>query len=62
MLFDVHNHAFRVFGGIPGCGVYDNMRTAIEKVGHDIDRCTTTSVLMARHCLDAHHAFLQAGR
>ncbi|MET3854634.1 transposase [Rhizobium sp. OAE497] len=33
MLFDAHNHAFRVFGGIPGRGIYDNMRTAIDKVG-----------------------------
>ena len=26
MLFDAHNHAFRVFGGIPGRGIYDNIR------------------------------------
>ncbi len=25
MLFDAHNHAFRVFGGIPGRGIYDNI-------------------------------------
>src|SRR5690606_21338448 len=29
MLFDAHNHAFRVFGGVPRRGIYDNMRTAI---------------------------------
>ena len=33
MLFDVHNHAFRVLGGVPRRGIYDNMRTAIDKVG-----------------------------
>ena len=27
MLFDAHWHAFRVFGGIPGRGIYDNMKT-----------------------------------
>jgi hypothetical protein len=31
MLFDSHNHPCRVFGGIPGRGIYDNMRTAIEQ-------------------------------
>ena len=38
MLFDAHNHAFRVFGGIPGRGIYDNMRTAIDKVGRGKER------------------------
>ena len=33
MLFDAHNHAFRVFGGIPERGIYDNMKTAVDKVG-----------------------------
>lgn len=26
MLFDAHWHGFRVFGGVPGRGIYDNMR------------------------------------
>jgi transposase len=38
MLFDAHNHAFRVFGGIPRRGIYDNMKTAIDKVGRGKDR------------------------
>lgn len=38
MLFDAHNHAFRVFGVIPGRGIYDNMRTAIDKVGRGKER------------------------
>lgn len=38
MLFDAHNHAFRVFGGIPRRGIYDNMRTAIDKVGRGKER------------------------
>ncbi len=28
MLFDAHNHAFVVLGGVPRRGIYDNMRTA----------------------------------
>ncbi|MBA8862457.1 transposase [Ochrobactrum anthropi] len=38
MLFDAHNHAFRVFGGVPRRGIYDNMRTAIDKVGRGKER------------------------
>ena len=33
MLFDAHWHAFRVFDGVPGRGIYDNMRTAVDRVG-----------------------------
>ena len=32
MLFDAW-HAFRVFGGVPGEGIYDNMKTAVDRVG-----------------------------
>ncbi|MFG6555061.1 IS21 family transposase [Sulfitobacter sp. 1A16808] len=33
MLFDAHWHAFRIFGGVPGRGIYDNMKTAVDRVG-----------------------------
>ncbi len=33
MLFDAHARAFAAFGGIPRRGIYDNMRTAVDKVG-----------------------------
>lgn len=33
MLFDAHWHAFRIFEGVPGRGIYDNMRTAVDRVG-----------------------------
>ena len=33
MLFDAHQHAFAVFGGVPHRGIYDNMKTAVDKVG-----------------------------
>src|SRR6476646_4100135 len=38
MLFDAHNHAFRVFGGVPRRGIYDNMRTAVDKIGRGKER------------------------
>ena len=33
MLFDAHEHGFRVLGGVPQRGIYDNMRTAVDRVG-----------------------------
>ena len=38
MLFDAHNQAFRVLGGVPRRGIYDNMRTAVDKVGRGKER------------------------
>jgi len=38
MLFDAHWHGFRVFGGIPGRGIYDNMKTAVDRVGRGKQR------------------------
>lgn len=33
MLFDAHARAFTVLGGVPRRGIYDNMKTAVDKVG-----------------------------
>lgn len=33
MLFDAHARAFAVLGGVPKRGIYDNMKTAVDKVG-----------------------------
>ena len=41
MLFDAHWHGFRVFGGVPGRGIYDNMRTAVDRVGRGKERQST---------------------
>ncbi len=38
MLFDAHWHAFRVFGGVPARGIYDNMKTAVDRVGRGKER------------------------
>jgi len=42
MLFDAHNHAFVVLGGVPERGIYDNMKTAVDKVGHGKKRTVNT--------------------
>ena len=52
MLFDAHNHAFRVLGGVPRRGIYDNMRTAVDKVGRGKERTVNARFLtMASHYL-----------
>lgn len=33
MLFDAHAHCLAALGGIPERGIYDNMKTAVDKVG-----------------------------
>ena len=33
MLFDAHAKAFAAFGGVPQRGIYDNMKTAVDRVG-----------------------------
>ncbi len=38
MLFSAHWHGFRVFGGVPERGIYDNMKTAVDRVGRGKDR------------------------
>lgn len=38
MLFDAHYHAFLAFGGVPERGIYDNMKTAVDKVGRGKQR------------------------
>ena len=50
MLFDAHWHAFRVFGGVPERGIYDNMKTAVDRVGRGKAREVNIRFLaMANH-------------
>jgi transposase len=52
MLFDAHARACRVFGGIPRRGIYDNMKTAVDKVGVGKRRIVNTRfAAMAAHYL-----------
>lgn len=38
MLFDAHYHLLSALGGIPERGIYDNMKTAVDKVGRGKER------------------------
>ena len=52
MLFDAHRHAFRVLGGVPRRGIYDNMRTAVDRVGIGKERQVNARFLaMVSHYL-----------
>jgi len=33
MLFDAHHHGLKALGGIPERGIYDNMKSAVDKIG-----------------------------
>lgn len=50
MLFDAHARAFAALGGIPRRGIYDNMRTAVDKVKKGKVRVVNTRfAAMASH-------------
>ena len=38
MLFDAHTRSFAAFGGVPRRGIYDNMKTAVDRVGRGKER------------------------
>ena len=49
-MFDAHWHAFRVLGGVPERGIYDNMKTAVDRVGRGKAREVNIRFLaMANH-------------
>ena len=52
MLFDAHTQAFAALGGIPRRGIYDNMKTAVDKVNQGKRRIINTRFsAMASHYL-----------
>ncbi len=52
MLFDAHAKAFAALGGIPRRGIYDNMKTAVDKVKKGKARVVNTRfAAMASHYL-----------
>jgi len=52
MLFDAHAKAFAALGGIPRRGIYDNMKTAVDKVKKGKSRVVNTRfAAMASHYL-----------
>jgi len=53
MLFDAHGRAFGAFGGVPRRGIYDNMKTAVDRVGRGKER--TVNVRFYAMC--SHYLF-----
>jgi len=53
MLFDAHTRAFTAFGGIPKRGIYDNMKTAVDKVSKGNGRVVNTRFF----AITAHYLF-----
>ena len=52
MLFDAHTRSFTALGGIPRRGIYDNMKTAVDKVKKGKGRTINTRfAAMASHYL-----------
>jgi transposase len=52
MLFDAHARGFAAFGGIPRRGIYDNMKTAVDKVERGKERAVNARFqAMASHYL-----------
>ena len=52
MLFDAHARGFAAFGGVPRRGIYDNMKTAVDKVQRGKERSVNARFqAMASHYL-----------
>ena len=63
MLFDAHTRAFRAFGGIPRRGIYDNMKTAVDRVGVGKRRIVNTrfAALASHYLFDADFCNVASG-
>ncbi len=53
MLFDAHTRAFSVLGGVPKRGIYDNMKTAVDKVSKGNGRVVNSRFF----AMTAHYLF-----
>lgn len=53
MLFDAHTRAFNALGGVPERGIYDNMKTAVDKVLKGKGRVVNTRFF----AMTAHYLF-----
>ena len=54
MLYDAHTRAFTALGGIPKRGIYDNMKTAVDKV---VKRTNGRVVNSRFYAMTAHYLF-----
>ena len=63
MLFDAHHRAFTALGGVAKRGIYDNMKTAVDKVGRGNGRIVNTrfQAMVAHYLFDADFCNVASG-
>ncbi len=63
MLFDAHTRSFTALGGIPRRGIYDNMKTAVDKVKKGKGRVVNArfAVMCAHYLFDADFCNVASG-
>lgn len=63
MLFDAHAKSFAALGGIPRRGIYDNMKTAVDKVKRGKERVVNTrfAAMISHYLFDAEFCNVASG-
>ena len=63
MLFDAHTRSFAAFGGVARRGIYDNMKTAVDKVSRGKGRVVNArfAVMCAHYLYDADFCNVASG-
>ena len=63
MLFDAHTRSFEALGGIAGRGIYDNMKTAVDKVKRGKERVINArfTAMCAHYLFDADFCNVASG-
>jgi len=63
MLFDAHTRSFAALGGVPRRGIYDNMKTAVDKVKKGKGRIVNArfAVMCAHYLFDADFCNVASG-
>ena len=63
MLFDAHTRAFTALGGVAKRGIYDNMKTAVDKVGKGQGRVVNTRfyAMVSHYLFDADFCNVASG-
>ncbi|MGZ8968674.1 MAG: IS21 family transposase [Telluria sp.] len=63
MLFDAHTRSFAALGGVPRRGIYDNMKTAVDKVNKGKGRIVNArfAVMCAHYLFDADFCNVASG-
>jgi transposase len=63
MLFDAHSRSFAALGGVPRRGIYDNMKTAVDKVNKSKGRIVNArfAVMCVHYLFDADFCNVASG-